>query len=142
MVLPGTRIRLYSWQELCQSCRFIPHFSEPRLDCGQLQSMRLGDIRCPGLAAGDEARADNQMATPSGSPVAVRGHGALCYRMEPGKGTAVDQEEVLQLLLDAPGGSGVVAPGAHVRITRVARGAVDLREEVSVTAENHWRYGD
>jgi hypothetical protein len=62
--------------------------------------------------------------------------------MEPGQDAAVDQEEVLQLLLDAPGGGGVVAPGAHVPIVRVARGAVNLGKEDPVAAENRCRYGD
>ena len=62
--------------------------------------------------------------------------------MEPGQDAAVDQEEVLQLLLDAPGGGGVVVPGTHVLIVRVARGAVDLGEEVPVTAENRCGYGN
>ena len=82
------------------------------------------------------------MATQSGPSGPVRGHHALGHRLEPGEDAAVDQEEVFQLLLDAPGGGGVVAPGTHVRIMRVARGAVDFGEEVSVTAENRCGYGD
>jgi len=62
--------------------------------------------------------------------------------MEPGQDVAIDPEEVFQLLLDAPGGGGVVAPGAHVLIVRVTRGAVDLGEEIPVTAENRCWYGN